>query len=156
MVEDKALKIPAATPVTRSESCQQRINAFTDAGDDQMKYERFVGIVAGFASSSALAADLLPLKNGIYVPTNVACKGASNADIVNYWGGRSGIGVAQAECTIKKIARKGNVYTFTDECRDLQSGDMIEGGQTVLTVRSPTAFAMFGKSYRYCGTKVQF
>ena len=122
-----------------------------------MRYGRFLGGVAGVASSSALAAaDLLPLKIGIYVPTNVACKGASNADIVNYWGGKSGIGVAQAECTIKKIAKKGSVYTFTDECRDIQSGDLIEGGQTVLTVRSPTAFAMFGTSYRYCGTKVQF
>ena len=122
-----------------------------------MKYGKFVGAIAGFASSSALAADLLPLKNGIYVPTNVACKGASNADIVNYWGGKSGIGAAQAECTIKKITRKGSQYTFTDECRDIQSGDLIEGGApTVLTVRSPTAFAMFGTSYRYCGTKVQF
>ncbi|HEX2624373.1 MAG TPA: hypothetical protein VHM21_03870, partial [Sphingomicrobium sp.] len=45
------------------------------------------------------AADLLPLKHGIYVPANVACRGASNADMVNYWGGRSGIGVAQASCT---------------------------------------------------------
>src|ERR1043165_657699 len=107
-----------------------------------MKLATYLPTVAVVVSTGALAADLLPLKNGIYVPTNVACKGASNADIVNYWGGKSGIGVAQAECTIKKITRKGSMYTYTDECRDIQSGDVIEGGQTVLTVRSPTAFAM--------------
>ena len=121
-----------------------------------MKHPWFVGAIAIAASSSALAADLLPLKNGIYVPTNVACTGASIAAIVNYWGDKSGIGVAQAECTIKTVSHKGNVYTYKDECRDLQSGDLIEGGETVVTVRSATAFEMFGTSYRYCGTKVQF
>jgi hypothetical protein len=90
------------------------------------------------------------------VPNNVACKGASNADIVNYWGGKSGIGVAQAECTILTISHRGNVYTYSDECRDIQSGDLIEGGLTVLTVHGATAFEMFGTSYRYCWTKVQF
>lgn len=122
-----------------------------------MKFTRFVGAVAAvIASTGAVAADLLPLKNGIYVPTNIACKGASNADMVNYWGEKSGIGVAQATCTIEKVANKANVYTFTDECRDIQSGELIEGGQTVLTVHSHTTFEMFGTQYRYCGTKVQF
>ena len=121
-----------------------------------MRFAGFIPAMAIVASTGALAADLLPLRNGIYVPANVACKGASNADIVNYWGDKSGIGVAQAECTIQTISHKGNVYTYKDECRDLQSGDLIEGGETVLTVRSATAFDMFGTSYRYCGTKVQF
>jgi hypothetical protein len=121
-----------------------------------MKTAKFLPALAIFASTGAIAADLLPLKNGIYVPTNVACKGASNADIVNYWGGKSGIGVAQAECTIKAVSHTGDVYTFTDECRDIQSGETIEGGETVLTVHGPGAFEMFGTSYRYCGTKVEF
>ena len=121
-----------------------------------MRYSRIVGLIAIGASSGALAADLLPLKNGIYVPKNVACKGAPNADMVNYWGDKYGIGVAQAECTIKTVSHKGSVYTYQDECRDIQSGDMIEGGPTVVTIRSPTSFDMFGISYRYCGTKVQF
>lgn len=121
-----------------------------------MRFAPFFAAAATLASTSALAADLLPLRNGIYVPRTVPCKGASNADIVNYWGGKSGIGVAQAECTIKKVTKKGNVYTFTDECRDIQSGELIEGGQTILTVRSATSFDMFGTSYRYCGTKVEF
>ena len=121
-----------------------------------MKSARFIAALAIFASTNAIAADLLPLKTGIYVPANVACKGASNADIVNYWGGKSGIGVAQAECTIKTVSNKGDVYTFTDECRDIQSGEAIEGGQTVLTIRGAAAFEMFGTQYRYCGTKVEF
>ena len=121
-----------------------------------MNFPKGIAVVGMLASTGSAGADLLPLKNGIYVPANVACKGASNADIVNYWGDKSGIGVAQAECTIKTVSNQANVYTFTDECRDIQSGETIEGGKTVLTVHSPTAFEMFGTSYRYCGTKVEF
>lgn len=120
-----------------------------------MKHRVFLPVVA-IVSIGAAAADLLPLKIGIYVPTTVPCKGASNADIVNYWGGKSGIGVAQAECTIKKVTNKGNVYTLADECRDLQSGDAIEGGPTVLTIHNPSSFEMSGTAYRYCGAKVEF
>jgi len=108
------------------------------------------------SSTSPLAADLLPLRQGIYVPIARACKGAPNSDIVNYWGGRSAIGASQAECTIRKLSKKGSVYTLFDACKDIQSGDVIEGGPTVLTIKSPTSFAMAGVTYRYCGTKVQF
>jgi hypothetical protein len=107
-------------------------------------------------SSSVIAADMLPLKQGIYVPVGTACKGAPNSEIVNYWGGNSSIGYAQAECTIKKLAKKGSVFTLTDECKDIQSGDAIVGGPTVVKVSSRTTFAMGGHNYRYCGTKVQF
>jgi hypothetical protein len=121
-----------------------------------VKFGKLAGALTIVASTSALAADLLPLKNGIYVPANVACKGASNADIVNYWGGKSGIGVAQAECTIKNLSRKGSDYTFTNTCIDLQSGEAIDGGSTTVKIRSSTSFDMDGTSYRYCGPKVQF
>jgi hypothetical protein len=52
------------------------------------------------ASTSASAADMLPLKPGRYVPVKSACKGASNAEIVNCFGGKSSFGSAQAECMI--------------------------------------------------------
>jgi hypothetical protein len=107
-------------------------------------------------ATAAAAADMLPLKQGIYVPVTSACKGASNAEIVNYWGGDSSIGVAQAECKIKKLAKTGTAYTVTDECRDIQSGELIEGGPTVLAIEGPTRFSMGGTDYKYCGTKVQF
>lgn len=117
---------------------------------------RFAATIALTASSGAIAADMLPLKQGIYVPVGRPCKGASNAEIVNYWGGKSSIGVAQAECTIRSLTHKGNVFTLRDQCRDIQSGDVIAGDTTVLTISSPTTFRMSGMNYRYCGTKVQF
>lgn len=117
---------------------------------------RILGALLICTSSSVAAADMLPLKQGIYVPVATACKGAPNSEIVNYWGGKSSIGASQAECTIKKLSRKGSVYTLVDECKDIQSGDVIEGGPTVVTVKGPTSFAMSGVSYKYCGTKVQF
>lgn len=117
---------------------------------------RLASGAALLAASGAIAADMLPLKQGIYVPVGRACKGASNAEIVNYWGGKSSIGAAQGECKIKSLTRKGPVFTLKDECRDIQSGDVITGGPTVITIANPTSFRMSGTSYRYCGTKVQF
>jgi hypothetical protein len=113
-------------------------------------------LAAAFAASSAEAADMLPLKQGIYVPADRPCKGASNADIVNYWGGDSAIGSSQAECKIIKLNKKGKDYTITDRCVDIQSGDEIEGGPTHIIITSSTKFTMSDTAYRYCGTKVQF
>ena len=121
-----------------------------------MNATRLLPLLGLALSTSAIAADLLPLKNGIYVPVGRVCKGASNAEMVNYWGGRSGIGVAQATCTIASIRKKGSVYTYRDKCTDIQSGDEIAGGPTVVTIQSATAFRMGGTAYRYCGPKVQF
>ena len=117
---------------------------------------RIAGAISLFAASGAIAANLLPLKEGIYVPVGRACKGASNAEMVNYWGGNSSIGASQGECTIKSVTHKGNVYTVKDRCRDIQSGDEIVGGPTVLKILSPANFRMASVSYHYCGTKVQF
>jgi hypothetical protein len=115
-----------------------------------------VSLFAVTAAGSAIAADMLPLKQGIYVPADVACKGAPNSQIVNYWGGKSSIGASQGVCTIKTMTVKGKVYTIRDQCKDIQSGEIIAGGPTVLTIASPTAFTMSGTRYKYCGTKVQF
>ncbi len=112
-------------------------------------------LVAAFAPSTH-AADLLPLKQGLYVPAKSACRGASNAEIVNYWGGKSSLGSAQAECTIRKVTKNGNVYTITDNCADIRSGSPIVGGPTVITIASPTSFSRAGEAYRYCGTERQF
>ena len=91
------------------------------------------------------------------MPASTACKGASNAEIVNYWGGDSGIGNRRRpSARSRKLPGKGNVYTLTDECRDIQGGDLIDGGPTALTIISSTAFEMSGTSYRYCGIKAQF
>ncbi|MEO5494493.1 MAG: hypothetical protein ABIR08_10765 [Sphingomonas sp.] len=121
-----------------------------------MSKARLAIVAVSMLSVGAAAADMLPLKQGIYVPVGRACKGASNAEMVSYWGGKSSIGVSQAECTIKKMTHKGTAYTITDVCKDIQSGDMIEGGTSTMTIASPTQFAMNGKTYRYCGLKPQW
>ena len=121
-----------------------------------MSKARLAIVAASMLSVGAAAADMLPLKQGIYVPVGRACKGASNAEMVNYWGGKSSIGVAQASCDIKKMVKKGMTYTITDVCKDNQSGDVIEGGPRVLTVVSPTQFKTDGMTYRYCGLKPQW
>ena len=113
-------------------------------------------LVAAAVSTGVRAADMLPLKQGIYVPANRPCKGASNAEIVNYWGGNSSFGSAQATCTISKLTHKGNVFTITDKCADIRGGGEIVGGPTVVTIAGPTSFTMGGEVYRYCGSKVQF
>ncbi|MBE2241688.1 MAG: hypothetical protein IAE86_02965 [Burkholderiaceae bacterium] len=108
------------------------------------------------ACTGAFAQDMLPLKQGLYVPANRPCKGASNAEIVNYWGGKSSFGSAQATCTISTLTRNGKVFTITDKCVDIQGGGEIVGGPTVVTIANPTSFTLAGQTYRYCGTKVQF
>lgn len=113
-------------------------------------------LVAAAVSTGVRAADMLPLKQGIYVPANRPCKGASNAEIVNYWGGKSSFGSSQASCTITRLTREGNVFTITDKCADIQGGGEIVGGPTVVTIANPTSFSMAGVAYRHCGTKVQF
>ena len=107
------------------------------------------------ASGSAVAADMLPLKQGIYVPVGRACKGASNADMLNYWGGNHAIGDAGGECTIRKMKRAGAVFTIDQECRDL-AGNVVNDEPTAVRISSPTGFVLSGTHYRYCGPKVQW
>ena len=121
-----------------------------------LKPIRTLAVMATAVCTSTLAADLLPLKQGIYVPAKRPCKGASNAEIVNYWGGKSSFGSSQATCTISKVTHDGNVFTITDKCADIRGGSEIAGGPTVVTIANPTSFTLAGEAYRHCGTKVQF
>jgi hypothetical protein len=119
---------------------------------------RFAPLVGLFAATSLAAADLIPLKNGIFVPAASRCKGASRAEMVNYWGGKTSIGSGMAGCEIRTIRHKGNVYTYTDVCTDVASGEKIDGSDpTTLTVLSPISFRMgLGKDaslYKYCGPR---
>jgi hypothetical protein len=99
---------------------------------------------------------MLPLKQGICVPVKRPCNGASNAEIVNYWGGKSSFGSAHASCTISKMTRNANVFTITNKCADIRGGGAIVGGPMVVTITSPACFTMAGEAYRYRGAKVQF
>lgn len=112
--------------------------------------------LAASSSIAVAAADLLPLKQGIYVPAGRACRGASNADMVTYWGGRSSIGAAQATCTITRLSKRGNVYTIADRCKDVQFGQSMGAGHSVLTITALTTFTRDGTRYRYCGPRALF
>lgn len=107
-------------------------------------------------STAVLAADMLPLRQGLYVPAGVACRGASNADIVTYWGGKSSIGAAQQTCTITSLVKRGNVYKLGNRCKDVQSGSSFDDDPTTLTIGSATAFTMAGTRFHYCGPTRQF
>jgi hypothetical protein len=131
------------------------IDGFFEEGVMQ-KLLSVIAMMGSALAPAAQAADLLPLKQGLYVPAKSACKGASNAEIVNYWGGKSSLGSAQAECTISKVTKNGNVFTITDKCADIRGGGAIVGGPTVITITSPTSFSRGGEAYRYCGTARQF
>jgi hypothetical protein len=120
------------------------------------KLPSLVALAALALTTATRAADLLPLKQGLYVPVKSACKGASTAEIVKYWGGKSSIGSAQTECTISKMTKNGKVFTITDKCSDIRGGGQIAGGPTVLTIDSPTRFTRDSETYRYCGTERQF
>jgi len=121
-----------------------------------LKTARIVASVAAVVCSSTLAADMLPLKQNIYVPANRPCKGTSNAEIVNYWDDKASFGSAQATCTTSKLTRDGSVLTITDKCADIRDGGEIAGGATVVTIANTTSFKRSVAAYRYCGSKVQF
>lgn len=116
-------------------------------------------IVALSTATAVAAADLLPLKTGIYVPAASACRNASRVDMVNYWGGRSAIGNGMAECEIVKVSHKGNVFTYTDKCTDIQSGEAITGSPNTLVVLGPGSFRLGvgrdAETYKYCGARPQ-
>ncbi|MBC8058308.1 MAG: hypothetical protein H7Y61_17175, partial [Rhizobiales bacterium] len=90
------------------------------------------------------------------MPASRHCKGASNAEIVNYRDDKSSFGSAQATCTISKLKRDGSVFMITAKCADIRGGGEIAGGATVVTVANTTSFTRSGAAYRYCGSKVQF
>jgi len=118
-------------------------------------HSRLIAFAALLVSTSAAATDLLPLKQGIYVPVGRACRGASNADIVNYWGGRHSLGTSQGECTIKNLTRAGRVYTIKDLCKN-SDGQVIGGGDTTVRISGLNSFILNGSHFRYCGPKVIF
>jgi len=116
--------------------------------------------VALLASSGAIAADLLPLTRGIYVREGVRCRGASNADTMSYWGGRNGLNVSRAECTIRRFDRRGSVFTLDRRCRELHSGGSFSNririsitGRNAFTLLPPSAAG--GRRYLYCGPRVR-
>lgn len=108
------------------------------------------------AASAAVAADMLPLTTGVYVLANRACKGASNADTMSYWGGNGALNVSQVDCKAGKVSKAGTVYTISQICTEIRSGEKFSPETIKVTIPNATSFTLDGQSYRYCGKKVQF
>ena len=120
----------------------------------------FIFLVFG---TTAVAADQLPLQRGIYVDVATACKGASNADTLSYWGDRNGINGQQTRCEITNMKRDGSTYSLKRKCTSVRFGESHYDAVKV-TVISPTSFAFHpsaefqlpSRTFRFCGPKVQF
>ena len=114
-------------------------------------------------SSGAIAADLLPLRRGIYVETGTPCKDASNADTLSYWGGRNGINDQQTRCEVASLKQDNSTYTLKRECTSVRFDDSYQDDVKV-TILSRTSFEfqpseadrLPSRTFRYCGSKVQF
>jgi hypothetical protein len=115
----------------------------------------FGAVLLGVAASAGAAADLLPLRQGIFVRAGAPCKGASNADTLSYWGGDNGLNTQQTDCRIMRLSLSGTTYTLERRCQDIRSGSAFTD-RTAITIASPARFTLDRISYRYCGRRVQF
>ena len=115
------------------------------------------------SSASAIAADLLPLQRGIYVQAGTACKGASNAATLSYWGGLNGINDQQTGCEITNLKQDGSSYALQRNCTSVRFGGSVHD-EVKVTILSRTSFVFHpsvalglpSRTFRYCGHKVEF
>jgi hypothetical protein len=116
-----------------------------------------------FATASAIAADLLPLRHGIYVKAGTPCKGASNADTLSYWGGNNGINDQQTGSEIMRLQKVGSTYSLKRKRTSGRFGGSFHD-EVKVTILSRTSFVFHpwavyklpSQTFRYCGPKVQF
>lgn len=103
-------------------------------------------------SSAALAADKLPLKRGIFVETSVKCSERSNGTVVSFWGDE--LNTAQAVGKIRKVAKKGKIYTVHLDVEHVQGGR--EKWVSTLVISNPKAFTITSdfrsSSHRWCSS----
>ncbi|MCA1654001.1 MAG: hypothetical protein ABR588_11175 [Sphingomicrobium sp.] len=117
-----------------------------------MKLRVTATIAVLLTGTSAIAADLLPLRHGIFVTAEIPCKGASFVDILSYWGGQNGINSQPIECRITKLTRSGQAYRLSRKCRDIRYGPSSYNQLTVV-VTDRNSFTINGVRYRYCGRR---
>jgi hypothetical protein len=83
-----------------------------------------VAVAVALAAGPALAKDLLPLSEGLYVREGVACKDPARADFVAYPGGRAGLHIPPLfDCKFIKLAKSGSTYTLNQNCYDAQASE---------------------------------
>lgn len=127
-----------------------------------MRQNLEIALLIALSASPALAADMLPLKRGIYVDVRAPCKGAGNAFTLSYWGADNGINAQKVGCKIKKMTQAGNRFALHRTCTEIVYETSFDDEVTV-TILKPTSFVMdteyepaTPRSYRYCGPKVVF
>ena len=92
---------------------------------------RLVPVLVAIFALPALAQDALPLRRGFYIQEPTPCARASNATLTLFDG--RGFNVSQAQCRITRTRRVGNAFDIQEDCRDIQSGQRIEGGTERIT-----------------------
>ena len=114
-------------------------------------------LLAGMAGAAAAqgtggaARDALPLRRGFYLPEGTPCARASNAELLLFTG--RGFNVSGAECRITRVRRQGEAYDIAETCRDIRSGDRIDGQSRILP-GGPEAYTLVSdgsrQRYRLC------
>jgi hypothetical protein len=118
-------------------------------------------IFALAASTSAAAADLLPLMRGVYAREGVPCRGASNVDTLSYWGSRNGLNIQQEDCTIRRMTRRQSVYALHRLCRAIRYQG-VHSDRLRISILDSATFTVIGEGggqrtrFRYCGPQAQF
>src|SRR4051812_38829678 len=100
---------------------------------------------------AARAGNPLPLHDGFYLDTDVACSEAYMAAMLQFMGDRFESG--NNLCTIKTVSRAGRSFTVTEECQETSTGAKSSSTLTMVIPDSHTV--VFGPDddpirYRYC------
>lgn len=94
--------------------------------------------------TAALSTDLLPLKHGFYVTSDIPCKEASFGSLSSYPGGNVFV-VGHYNCTLKLLKKSASQYNVSTSCasaRDDAPLDTID----IYTINSPTSFTLKNKN----------
>ena len=102
-------------------------------------------------SEPAIAGNPLPLHDGFYLDTDVACREAYTAAMLQIMGDRFESG--NNLCTIKTVSHEGRAFTVTEECQETSTGAKSTGTLTMIIPDDHTV--VFGPEddpmrYRYC------
>lgn len=112
------------------------------------------------ACARASAADILPLRHGAYVNSQVPCQQASNSTLTWYDGryfyeGRGFTHADWKRCSVRLESRQGATYVILRSCRNVApNDDLAPRSEETYIVKAPTAFSIKGQfgasSYRLC------
>lgn len=118
----------------------------------------FMGAVLSVPVQPASAKDMLPLRRGIFVNTQVTCSNASNAYILSYWGDK--LNSSRVVGHIKRVAKKkgGFVVTLALEGDGGMGSNQRSTENWTISARSKTEFQVITprgtNRFRWCSSKM--